>query len=326
MTIRKKRIDIRQLLAAGNYYQVPKTVAQVFGSEFTLVLSCYLDAHLYWERQQEINDINYKGWFVCTIEAIGAQLNMSSRKVLNYKKKLEERKIIITKRITSTQLVRVSPRAVLSLIEEAQQYPAVTEKLKNDFAKTHKIIHGTHPTTIPKRGVKNAGLNDAKNAGLMMQKTQDYTNTITKRNSLKKKIVTKRVGDKKSPSSLFSEKDLPYIPLLEDLVELRKRVFQYNTSDRQKKIWIGQLRLLNTVDGISLERIEDAMDWYCKGTNSQLMYTPNATKGEYFREKFEKLESQIKRIKTDGKKTSTAKNHIRQTGASTKPKKGWEDV
>ena len=63
--------------------------------------------------------------------------------------------------------------------------------------------------------------------------------------------------------------------------------------------WSHSFKLLHTKDGIAIPRIKSILMWYCKEFPNQDTYLPIANSGASFREKFLRIEAQMKRMQKE---------------------------
>ena len=123
------------------------------------------------------------------------------------------------------------------------------------------------------------------------------TQNKTKQTTPKKKEPTKQ--------DLQNEK---FLPIAQRLGAIVKTIKNIKTGLPRMKQWANDIRKLNTEEGVSINRMENALDWYENNINRQ--YTPQIESGMSFRNKFLKLEAAIERDR------NPRKENKKQTGAS----------
>lgn len=84
-----------------------------------------------------------------------------------------------------------------------------------------------------------------------------------------------------------------FLPYAERLAKVIKSTKNIKTSPNRLLHWSDEIRKLHESDGVSIDRIKDALVWYKENILGQ--YTPVVESGEAFRIKFIKLEAAMKR-------------------------------
>lgn len=97
-------------------------------------------------------------------------------------------------------------------------------------------------------------------------------------------------SNKPSSARKRSEAFLPYAQKLASIVTSEKNV---KIDGRRLRQWANDIRILHEVDGVSKDRIEQALDWYASHIGGQ--YIPVIESGGSFRLKFTRLEDAMRR-------------------------------
>ena len=115
------------------------------------------------------------------------------------------------------------------------------------------------------------------------------------------KILSKNTKDKNiiSFSDLNSEikgtqdKNSRYVPLAEKLAFIIRKNKRINVTPQKIASWANEIRKLVETDGVFIQRVETALDWYEDNIGGQ--YIPVIESGSSLRSKFIKLEDAMRR-------------------------------
>jgi len=115
------------------------------------------------------------------------------------------------------------------------------------------------------------------------------------------KILSKNTKDKNI--ILFSDLNLEkggeqdknsrYVPLAEKLAFIIRKNKRINVTPQRISSWANEIRKLVETDGVSIQRVETALDWYEENIGGQ--YVPVIESGFSLRSKFIKLEDAMRR-------------------------------
>src|SRR5690606_12162855 len=100
---------------------------------------------------------------------------------------------------------------------------------------------------------------------------------------LNSKIEGKKVQDKNSR----------YVPLAERLASIIRKNKKINVTSQRISSWANEIRKLVETDGVSIQRVQAALDWYEENIGGQ--YVPVIESGSSLRSKFIKLEDAMRR-------------------------------
>ena len=115
------------------------------------------------------------------------------------------------------------------------------------------------------------------------------------------KILNKNTKDKNKNVILFSDlkiedkqdKNSRYVPLAERLASIIRKNKKINVTSQRMASWANEIRKLVETDGVSIQRVETALDWYEENIGGQ--YVPVIESGFSLRNKFIKLEDAMRR-------------------------------
>jgi len=114
------------------------------------------------------------------------------------------------------------------------------------------------------------------------------------------KILNKNIKDKNI--ILFSDLNLKegkqdkitrYVPLAEKLAFIIRKNKRINVTSQKIVSWANEIRKLIETDGVSIQRVQAALDWYEENIGGQ--YVPVIESGSSLRSKFIKLEDAMRR-------------------------------
>lgn len=105
----------------------------------------------------------------------------------------------------------------------------------------------------------------------------------------------KKRKEKKTPPTPPTKKERAkaFLPQVEKLSSIVQSVKQIKHTPQQKAAWCLELCRLHEDNGVSVERMENALDWYVDHIGEK--YVPVIESGTSFKEKFTNLEAAIKR-------------------------------
>ena len=110
---------------------------------------------------------------------------------------------------------------------------------------------------------------------------------------------------KKSPSKSSNGVEPEYLDLATKLAGIVQGQKQIKVSKQRLKSWGKEIRKLRRTDGVDMERISQALDWYGQHIGEQ--YVPVIESGKAFRDKFLRLEDAMKREARAGPQNSSKK-------------------
>lgn len=89
------------------------------------------------------------------------------------------------------------------------------------------------------------------------------------------------------------DKNSRYVPLAEKLASIITKNKRINVTSQKIASWANEIRKLIETDGVSIQRVETALDWYEDNIGGQ--YIPVIESGSSLRNKFIKLEDAMRR-------------------------------
>jgi hypothetical protein len=103
----------------------------------------------------------------------------------------------------------------------------------------------------------------------------------------------KREGSGGRKKELKETRNLTYLPLSEKLSEIIRSKKNIKHTSQQIRGWTNDIRRMVEENGISYERIDNALKWYSEHIGNE--YVPVIESGASLREKFLKLENAMNR-------------------------------
>ncbi len=124
----------------------------------------------------------------------------------------------------------------------------------------------------------------------------DYSNgnmalKILNKNTKDKNIIL--FSDLDSKIENKQDKNSRHVPLAEKLASIIKKNKKINVTPQKISSWANEIRKLVETDGVSIQRVETALDWYEDNIGGQ--YIPVIESGSSLRSKFIKLEDAMRR-------------------------------
>lgn len=114
---------------------------------------------------------------------------------------------------------------------------------------------------------------------------------ILNKNTKDKNIIL--FSDLNSKIENKQDKNSRYVPLAEKLASIIRKNKRINVTSRKIASWANEIRKLVEIDGVSIQRVETALDWYEENIGGQ--YIPVIESGSSLRSKFIKLEDAMRR-------------------------------
>ena len=114
---------------------------------------------------------------------------------------------------------------------------------------------------------------------------------ILNKNTKDKNIIL--FSDLNSKIEGKQDKNSRYVPLAEKLAFIIRKNKRINVTSQRIASWANEIRKLVETDGVSIQRVETALDWYEDNIGGQ--YIPVIESGSSLRSKFIKLEDAMRR-------------------------------
>jgi len=146
--------------------------------------------------------------------------------------------------------------------------------------------------------LKNSSNNAQKIQAIMLKNFKQYS--LKNSSNIKKNLYKE---NEKENNILFSDlnskieskqdKNFRYVPLAEKLAFIIRKNKRINVTSQRIASWANEIRKLVETDGVFIQRVETALDWYEENIGGQ--YIPVIESGSSLRNKFIKLEDAMRR-------------------------------
>jgi hypothetical protein len=112
---------------------------------------------------------------------------------------------------------------------------------------------------------------------------------------LNSKIESKQDKNSRLNSKIEGKQDKNsrYVPLAERLASIIRSHKRINVTSQKIVSWANEIRKLVEIDGVSIQRVETALDWYEENIGGE--YIPVIESGSSLRSKFINLEHAMRR-------------------------------
>ena len=170
----------------------------------------------------------------------------------------------------------------LGLIEDITKKDPITKSITGHYIKVNFIWH------LPERNPHYA---NANSVGILGANTLQ-TNNINTLQTNKEERLNYIVAENSATVNSKNEKYLPIAYKLGEIITSKKKI---KINQSKLKSWAVSIRQLIEKDGVQIERVNTALDWYSDNIGGD--YVPVIESGKSLREKFIKLENAIERDK-----------------------------
>lgn len=147
--------------------------------------------------------------------------------------------------------------------------------------------------------LKNSSNNAQKIQGILLEKFKEYClkNSSNIKENLYKENEERNIKlfdcDTNDEEEKMKDKNSRYVPLAEKLAFIIRKNKRINVTPQKIASWANEIRKLVETDGVSIQRVETALDWYEDNIGGQ--YIPVIESGSSLRSKFIKLEDAMRR-------------------------------
>lgn len=242
------------LLRSGGNLIINKHLIKKVGLIPAILLSNYLEKHLYFKKKHPEND----GWFFLVHKKITEELKIKDYSITQAKKELINSGVVQFKRqgIPAKEWIKIDFNSFANLLIDENcksQVPPKTASLEGVFSLAHN-------------------------------------KTIS--NKTKEEELNYIVAENSATVNSKNEKYLPIAYKLGEIITSKKKI---KINQSKLKSWAVSIRQLIERDGVQIERVNTALDWYSDNIGGD--YVPVIESGKSLREKFIKLENAIERDK-----------------------------
>ena len=271
----KKELLINTLRSESSLI-INKVLIERIGLIPAVLLSNYLEKQLYFEKSHSEND----GWFFHSHSHIQNQTGLTEWQIKETKKILVNENLLTIKRqgLPSKEWLKIN-------------YDELLNKLINSVNIMYKPpLHYDGEILCTTTEKSSAHINKSINNNKSIKRKRIY-------------VATKVATD------IPKNKNVKFVPISLELKQIVQSQKNINISTQKINSWANSIRLLVETDGVSLERVEKALNWYKEHYSDD--YVPVIESGITFRKKFTRLEDAIERS-TKPFKRSTQKSGFKK--------------
>ena len=246
-----------EIFRTDAFLAINKKLIKVLGLEKALFISNLIDKYKYFQKREMLTE---DGAFYNTHEDQIYEIGLTEYQIRKCKKELIKMGILKTEKrgVPAREFYFINFQLLIAMV----------------FGKELNI-EGLDLT-------KTKGLDLTKTKGLYNKtkdnKTKDNKNLFS---DLNLKIEGKQ------------DKNSRYVPLAEKLASIIRKNKRINVTSQRIASWANEIRKLVETDGVSIQRVEIALDWYEENIGGQ--YIPVIESGSSLRSKFIKLEDAMRR-------------------------------
>jgi len=183
----------------------------------------------------------------------------------------------------------------LGLIEDITHRDETTQVILGHYIKVHfkwDFHTSDNPHYAKRQSVDNPTPNALENNNINALES----NNINALDSENNKLFSSSISVAPKKGATVSDKNKEFLPIVNKLVDIITFKKRINVDGHKKSSWANSIRQLCERDGVEIERIEKAINWYERHHMDD--YVPVIESGKSLREKFIKLEAAIERSKT----------------------------
>ena len=254
-----------EIFRTDAFLAINKKLIKVLGLEKALFISNLIDKYKYFQKREMLTE---DGAFYNTHEDQIYEIGLTEYQIRKCKKELIKMGILKTEKrgVPAKEFYFINFQLLIAMV--------FGEELN---------IEGLDLT-------KTEGLDLTKTEGLDLTKTEGLYNK-TKDN--KTKDNKNLFSDLNSKIEGKQDKNSRYVPLAEKLASIIRKNKRINVTSQRIASWADEIRKLVETDGVSIQRVETALDWYEENIGGQ--YVPVIESGFSLRSKFIKLEDAMRR-------------------------------
>ena len=257
-----------EIFRTDAFLAINKKLIKVLGLEKALFISNLIDKYKYFQKREMLTE---DGAFYNTHEDQIYEIGLTEYQIRKCKKELIKMGILKTEKrgVPAKEFYFINFQLLIAMV--------FGEELN---------IEGLDLT-------KTKGLDLTKTKGLDLTKTKGHLYNKTKDNKTKdnKNILhfdlNSEIEGKQDKNSRY------YVPLTEKLASIIRKNERINVTPQKIARWTSAIKKLVETDGVSIQRVQAALDWYEENIGGQ--YVPVIESGFSLRSKFIKLEDAMRR-------------------------------
>ena len=242
-----------QIFRSDSYLIINKKLLKRMGPGKAVFIENLMDKYSYFKKEDMLTK---DGGFYHTHKNQIEQTGLTDAEIRRYKKELSDGGFLITVRrgVPAKEFYFINFEFLLRMVME------------EDFP----VLHDSQ--------------------GLVLHDSEGlYNNTKYNKPKNNNTFFEIKNNNKKS----IQERTIEFLPLAKKLASIIKQNKNINTPPNRLKSWANEIRKLIETDGVPIERVVTALNWYRNNIGGQ--YIPVIESGASLRYKFTRLEDAIKR-------------------------------
>ena len=254
-----------EIFRTDAFLAINKKLIKVLGLEKALFISNLIDKYKYFQKREMLTE---DGAFYNTHEDQIYEIGLTEYQIRKCKKELIKMGILKTEKrgVPAKEFYFINFQLLIAMV--------FGEELN---------IEGLDLT-------KTEGLDLTKTEGLDLTKTEGLYNKTKDNKTKDNKNLFSDLETSKDKKTIKIER---YVPLAEQLAFIVRSHKRINVTAQKIASWANEIRKLVETDGVSIQRVETALDWYEENIGDQ--YVPVIESGSSLRSKFIKLEDAMRR-------------------------------
>jgi hypothetical protein len=280
-----------EIFRTDSFLAINKKLIKVLGLEKALFISNLIDKYKYFQKREMLTE---DGAFYNTHEDQIYEIGLTEYQIRKCKKELIKMGILKTEKrgVPAKEFYFINFQLLIAMVFGGELN-----------------IEGLDLT-------KTEGLDLTKTEGLDLTKTEGLYNK-TKDN--KTKDNKNLFSDLNSKIKGKQDKNSRYVPLAKQLAFIVRSHKRINVTAQKIASWANEIRKLVETDGVSIQRVETALDWYEENIGDQ--YVPVIESGSSLRSKFIKLEDAMRRVEDAMRRAGAVPGQSKTISTPKDPKK-----
>jgi hypothetical protein len=270
-----------EMFRSDAYLVLNKSLLMRYGPARTVFLENLIDKYKYWRERDMLQE---DGSFFLTHKAQRETTGLTEYQIRAAKQTFIDEGVLMTawKGIPAKEHYILNFDRLLEVLFDATP-------TENRRACPNETTRACPSKTVELALTKSPGLALTKSPGLALTKSPGLYKNNKDKNNKDKNNKERSLSHTSSKGDKLQEY-LPIAQKLADIVQSHKNV---QISPTKLRSWADSIRKLVSTDGVAIERIEQALDWYSDNIGGA--YIPVIESGTSLRDKFIRLEDAIKR-------------------------------
>jgi hypothetical protein len=284
-----------EIFRTDAFLAINKKLIQKVGIIKAAYIANLVDKYKYFRDRGMLTE---DGGFFLTYEEQTKQLGLSEHQLRTCKKEFIEAGILSTKMrgVPRKEFYFIDFGELLSqFIVDEEDEPI--EPIPDDSTNAKNTDESGDQ--FKQYSLKNLRNNAQKIQGIMLENFKQYSskNSSNIKENLYKENKERNIKlfdcNTNDEEEKMKDKNSRYVPLAEKLAFIIRKNKRINVTPQRISSWANEIRKLVETDGVSIQRVETALDWYEENIGGQ--YVPVIESGFSLRSKFIKLEDAMRR-------------------------------